>query len=131
MWPHKKDLCPPNSVFKNKLRNFLSSGKPKLEYDGRFRVPQQLKAGMSLVIPVDFTGNPTPSATWSLRGSPLAHSSKYQIDTSEYNTTLTVRDTEMDDSGTYTVNVSNRAGSASASFDVNFKGTFLNTKYYQ
>ena len=77
-----------------------------------------------MIIPVDFTGNPAPSATWSFRGTPLAHSSKYQIDTSEYNTTLTVRDTEMDDSGTYTVNVSNRAGTAIASFDVNFKGKY-------
>ncbi len=85
-------------------------------------MPQQLKAGMSMILPVDFTGNPAPSATWSFRGVPLGLSGKYQINTSEYNTTLTVRDTEIDDSGTYTVTVTNRAGTASASFDINFKG---------
>ncbi len=75
-----------------------------------------------MIIPVDFTGNPTPSAVWHFRGTPLGPSGKYQMETSEYNSTLTVRDTDMEDSGTYSVVVTNRAGTASAAFDINFKG---------
>ena len=32
-----------------------------------------------MIIPVDFTGVPSPTATWTYKGMPLANSAKYQV----------------------------------------------------
>ena len=106
------------------------SGPPKLEYDARLKSAQLVRAGTSLIIQVDFTGVPTPTASWTLNGTSVATSQRATIDTTEYYTTLTVRNFTADDVGTYKVDVKNKAGSATASFQANIKGRFLLTQYF-
>ncbi len=98
---------------------------PRLEYDSRFKQTQRIKVGTSLIIQVDFTGFPAPSANWCLNGTPLSQSQRVSVDQTEYYTTLTVRGMSKDDVGNYSVNVKNQAGSASANFDIKMRGKYL------
>ena len=102
----------------------IHSGKPQIEYDQRYKTPQQIRGGTSLVYQVDFTGVPTPTASWSHDGAPLTKDARVSIDTTEYYTTLTVKGMKREDVGMYAVEVKNKAGSASASFEAKIRGKY-------
>ena len=101
------------------------TGKPELDYESRLKSPQSLKAGSTLTLHVDYTGSPTPTAAWSLGGTPVVSSPRVSIESSEYGTTLMVRGVGPEDGGNYRLDVKNAAGSANASFEVNVRGELL------
>ena len=97
-----------------------------MEYDPKLRAPIQVKANATLNIQVDFTGVPKPSAEWYLGAMRLDNGQRTTITSTEYYTTLNVRGMTADDAGEYKVIVKNRAGSASANFEVKIKGIYQN-----
>ena len=64
---------------------------PKLEYDARYAGAHDVKAGASLVLPVNFTGAPAPRVTWLRNGISLANIPGHvNIDTGSNYSTLTI-----------------------------------------
>merc|ERR1712142_437727 len=74
-----------------------------------------------MMIKVDFTCHPAPTATWSWNNVNLRGDDRIIIETTEYYTNLTIRNFSRDDIGTYKVDVKNIAGTASAKFESNVK----------
>ncbi len=81
-----------------------------------------MKAGASLVIPVDIDAYPKPKVEWLYNDRPLVNSNKVSVDTTPGHSTLTVKDMNPDNAGLYTLRVSNKAGTRDARFQVEVKG---------
>lgn len=98
---------------------------PKLDYDNRLKGVQNIKAGTTLSLPVNTSGIPNPTITWLLDEEPIEKSARISVETVEGKTTLTIKNTTLDDTGLYTVEAENTVGKAVAEFDVNVKGKTL------
>ena len=107
------------AIHKTALFNLV---QPKLEYEARYRSPQALKAGGSLIIPVDFTGVPTPKVQWFYNDQPLSKSPKVNIDVADSHSTLTIKNVNKDSAGVYKVVVENKAGQDEATFEARVTG---------
>jgi len=95
---------------------------PTIDYDAKFKSAQQLKAGASLFIPVKIGGVPAPKVEWTLKDEPLAPSSTVIIETTEGQSTLTLKSLTGRSTGKVKVTATNVVGKASAEFDVTVKG---------
>lgn len=73
-------------------------------------------------LPVNTSGIPNPTITWLLDEEPVEKSARISIETVEGKTTLTIKNTTLDDTGLYVVEAENKVGKAVAEFDVNVKG---------
>lgn len=104
------------------MQIFTISDKPKLEFDNKFRDLVTLKAGTTLKIPVQVSGLPKPSVTWSKEEKPVTSQGRLTLDISDRSTTLTVKKVTREDDGLYSVLAENEAGQASAKFDVEVIG---------
>ena len=71
---------------------------------------------------MDISGIPSPTVTWLLDEEPVEKSPRITIDITQEMTTLTVKNTMLDDSGLYTVEAENVVGKAVADFEVNVQG---------
>ena len=80
--------------------------------------PISAKVGTPVRIEIPYTGFPTPKATWKKDGAPAIHGMRVKIDTTDKAVIYILRACEKSDAGTYTVTVTNDAGSDSASVDV-------------
>lgn len=98
------------------------SAHPKLDYDNRLKGVQNIKAGTTLSLPVNTSGIPNPTVTWLLDEEPVEKSARISIETVDDKTTLTIKNTALDDTGLYTVEAENKVGKAVAEFDVNVRG---------
>ena len=107
----------------------IYSAHPKLDYDNRLKGVQNIKAGTTLSLPVNTSGIPSPSVAWMLDEEPMEKSPRITIDTAETLTTLTVKNTTLDDSGVYTVEAENTVGKAVADFQVNVRGQIFSFIY--
>lgn len=94
---------------------------PKLDYDNRLKGVQNIKAGTTLSLPVNTSGIPNPTISWFLDEEPVEKSARVTIETTETMTTLTIKNTTLDDTGLYTVEAENDVGKAVADFEVNVK----------
>ena len=97
-------------------------GKPEITHEEKLK-DQTLKAGSSLIILVNITGSPEPKVTWFKDDQQLTATDGITIETSSTGSTLTVKGLTGTSSGTYKVVAENEAGSASAEFNANIKGT--------
>ena len=95
---------------------------PKLEYDNRLKSVQNIRAGTSMILNIDFDAVPQPSVEWFLNNSSLSSSNRVNIEYSDSHTTLTVKNCNRDDAGKYTLKVRNKAGTATADFEVEVRG---------
>jgi len=95
---------------------------PTIDYEAKFKSAQQLKAGASIVIPVKIGGIPAPKVEWSLKDEPLTASPTVIIETTEGQTTLTLKSLTGRSTGKVKVTATNSVGKASAEFDVAVKG---------
>ena len=95
---------------------------PKLDYDNRLKGVQNIKAGTTLVLPVNIDGIPSPTISWMLDEEPIEKSARVTMDTTDKVTTLTIKNTMLDDTGMYTVEAENTVGKAVADFEVNVRG---------
>ena len=101
---------------------FCFTAHPKLDYDNRLKGVQNIKAGVTLSLPVNTSGIPNPNVSWLLDEEPVEKTARVSIETVEGKTTLTIKNTTLDDTGLYTVEAENTVGKAVAEFDVNVKG---------
>ena len=100
------------------LLYFIPTVKPSIEYEQKFKGLIQVKGGNSLIINTNLKGEPAPSVTWTLDGTPLVANNKVSMETGVDYSTLTIRNTDGRDSGNYKITASNHAGSDSAEFEV-------------
>ena len=110
-----------NSSYISKQVLFFTA-HPKLDYDNRLKGVQNIKAGVTLSLPVNTSGIPNPNVSWLLDEEPVEKTARVSIETVEGKTTLTIKNTTLDDTGLYTVEAENTVGKAVAEFDVNVKG---------
>ena len=90
--------------------------------DSRYRDTQTVKAGSSLILPVNFSGVPAPKATWYRNGSRLANQKGHiHMDTGDAFSTLTVTGIEPEEAGKYRLHLENSAGKTEFEFDVRVK----------
>lgn len=98
---------------------YLAAVPPKIEVDPRYRVPQEVKQGSTLVLPVSYTAVPRPRTSWYHRGLPLSvRHGHVHIDTGDSYSTLTVLGIESNEGGKYEVAVENLAGVSKFEYDV-------------
>lgn len=81
-----------------------------------YLTPIQVKGGSSLIIPINFTGIPTPKVTWFHEDTPLEQTTDITINTNSTFSTLTVNRCTLEQSGRYRCEVSNKAGTDKANF---------------
>lgn len=103
---------------------FVFLDKPKLDYDNKFRDIITLKAGSTLKIPVQVSGLPKPSVTWSKDEQPVTSQGRLNLDIADKSTTLTVKKVTREDDGLYSIMAENEAGQASAKFDIEVIGKY-------
>jgi len=69
----------------------FSTVPPVIDIDPRYKAPQEVKRGSTLVLPVNYTGVPRPKATWFHRGIPLnVRHGHIHIDSGDAYSTLTI-----------------------------------------
>ena len=99
-------------------------GGPQLDYD-KAKTTQTIKGGNALIIPVNVSGLPKPTTSWSLNGQTLESSDIVSIETSDAHTKLTVKPVSSIHSGTFTVTATNEVDTVSADFTVTVKGELI------
>lgn len=77
-----------------------------------------VKAGDNLKIEVPIRGRPTPSVSWKKDGLPIRETTRVNVQTSKASTVLAIKEASREDVGNYELNVSNTAGSTTASINV-------------
>ena len=102
------------------LSNILVA--PKITYDAKYKQPQQIKTGTTILIQVNIAGMPTPTVQWFLGEKPVEPSKDITIETDDTSSRITIKGAKTDDAGKYKVTAENNAGSDSAEFDVIVKG---------
>lgn len=93
---------------------------PEIDLDANMRKNIELKAGLSLRLFATTRGRPAPEITWTKQGKSL--SQRANIDTKDSVTTLIIPETDRDDSGKYTLTLSNAKGSKSVNINVKILG---------
>ena len=103
----------------NNLWNKKISVPPLLDVDHRYKLPQEIKCGSTLILPINYSGIPRPKTTWYRQGVPLSlRPGHVHIDSGDNYSTLTILGIESDEGGKYEAAVDNIAGSARYGFDV-------------
>jgi len=103
---------------------------PVLEYDERYNQVQSCRSGTSLTIDVNFTAHPDPSVEWFFNGTPLTSSGvQATASTDAWHSGLTLKNIRPNEAGLYKIKVANKAGSKTATFTVEVKGTAAGSIY--
>jgi len=89
----KDDVDPPTIILEEKLRQLVV-----------------VKAGEIITIDADITGRPLPVVSWSKNGKEIEAKARYEIISTNFKTTLIVRDIIRRDSGQYVLTLQNVAG---------------------
>lgn len=98
---------------------------PKIDLAG---IPQRtvnVHAGRPIELSIPISGRPPPAATWYYEGTKLKESERTKIEKIAKMTTLTVRETTIDDTGDYTLELKNVAGTTTESIKVIILGKFF------
>ena len=110
------------------LVSLVVSVPPKIDTDTRYMAPvkQEVKAGSTLILSINFQGTPIPRITWYKGGIRLYEKPGHiSIETGDNHTTLTITGIELEEAGAYKVSVENDVGSTDTHFDVIVKGKFV------
>ena len=86
---------------------------------------QSLKAGHSLIIPVNISGHPPCSVSWYLNGRPLDVSGDVRIESGENFSTLTIKPARGKHSGTFKVVAENDVGTDEAELEASVVGEYF------
>jgi len=82
-----------------------------------------VRVGHSLIIPINYVSEPAARVEWFYNDQPLSEATPgVSIDGAETFSTLTVKKMATNNSGQYTVKLTNKAGSVSAKFDISVTG---------
>uniref|UniRef100_A0AC34GPF1 Twitchin n=1 Tax=Panagrolaimus sp. ES5 TaxID=591445 RepID=A0AC34GPF1_9BILA len=77
----------------------------------------RLKVGETIKYEVPFTGEPTPTVTWTVNGKPLK-GGRVKMTTERKKTILKIENAERGDSGQYSINLKNPSGGADSTAKV-------------
>ena len=91
---------------------------PRLDIPPRFRDSASFEKGENAVMKIPFTGNPKPSISWEKDGETVASGARFQVQTEECHSLITITDCGKDDSGPYTITASNELGTDFALINV-------------
>ena len=103
---------------------FLSfTAAPTLEIKHKDTI--MVKAGSFFRMDASFRGTPPPKAEWMKEDKKLAIDGiRVRVETSDYGTAATIKTAVKEDAGTYTVTVTNKAGSESGKIKVVVLGMY-------
>lgn len=96
----KDDVDPPSVILEDKFRQLLV-----------------IKAGEVIKIDAEITGRPLPVVTWSKDGKEIEAKARCEITSTNFTTTLIVRDVIRRDSGQYVLTLHNVAGTRSVAIN--------------
>uniref|UniRef100_A0A3B4TAU7 Titin n=1 Tax=Seriola dumerili TaxID=41447 RepID=A0A3B4TAU7_SERDU len=99
----KDDVDPPTIILEDKLRQLVV-----------------IKAGEIIKIDAEITGRPLPVVSWSKDGKEIVAKARCEITSTNFATTLIVRDAIRRDSGQYVLTLHNVAGTRSVAEDPQF-----------
>uniref|UniRef100_A0A3B4Y894 Titin n=1 Tax=Seriola lalandi dorsalis TaxID=1841481 RepID=A0A3B4Y894_SERLL len=99
----KDDVDPPTIILEDKLRQLVV-----------------IKAGEIIKIDAEITGRPLPVVSWSKDGKDIVAKARCEITSTNFATTLIVRDAIRRDSGQYVLTLHNVAGTRSVAEDPQF-----------
>lgn len=97
--------------------------KPKVDKIGDVIV----NIGDTARIPCQYSGHPTPTATWYKDGKPISSKDDHRYTITQETPTLsvlTINNTTMDDKGVYSVKLNNIAGEVEGKANLNVKRKF-------
>ena len=95
---------------------------PEIDFDTHYGGIQEVKAGSSLILPINFMSTPAPRVTWLHNGVPLSpRPGHVLIDSGETFSTLSILGIEKEEAGKYEAVVENLAGAARHDFKVAVK----------
>lgn len=97
---------------------------PKLEVDDSV-VSQKLRVRNQWKVDVKISGYPTPEVFWRKNGDDLPSTKHCSIYTEENSTTIAIYSLTKEDSGAYTVNAKNEAGSVSVDLNLRVIGMYI------
>ena len=95
---------------------FLASGEAPT-FSSKLK-PLKVIEGDDIKLKVQISGYPAPTVTWYQEGRELESTYPYNITTTDDSSTLVIKDAELLMSGTYSVKLANKLGSAENSVDV-------------
>lgn len=78
----------------------------------------RIKAGLILHIDIDFIGEPTPEATWTVGSRDLVPTDRTTVTSIGYHTTIHTVNAKRSDSGLYHLLIKNNSGIDEGSFQV-------------
>ena len=105
----------------------MTSEAPSLQFDTR-HTRQHLKAGATSRLHVIYSGDPQASISWNKDGFLLATRGNASVETSEYSSTLILRNASLHDEGVYEIVAKNEWGVSRQKFEVKIIGE-LNFNY--
>ncbi|XP_074660014.1 twitchin-like [Tubulanus polymorphus] len=96
-----------------------SKEAPKLDLSGFFGNREiKVRAGEPFEIDAPISGAPAPVVEWSKNGKPVPKDTRHEIDTTEENTKMRVPCAKREDTGKYTIALSNEFGNDSGDVNV-------------
>uniref|UniRef100_A0A3Q3GGW5 Titin n=1 Tax=Labrus bergylta TaxID=56723 RepID=A0A3Q3GGW5_9LABR len=93
---------------------------PTIILEDKFRQLVVIKAGEIIQIDAEITGRPLPVVSWSKDGKEIEAKARCEITSTNFTTSLVVRDTIRKDSGQYVLTLHNVAGTRSVAEDPQF-----------
>lgn len=98
----------------------VSAEEPEIDLDVALRTSIVAKAGEDVQIMIPFKGRPAPTVVWRKGEKNLATDDRYNIQSTESSTLLTVSQVTRNDTGKYVLTIENGVGKPKSSF-VNVK----------
>lgn len=109
------------SVYDNKLKIFLFSVAPNIEFGKEYFEGVSIKAGENIRLKVTIAGRPVPKVTW-FRGDVELTKKMVDITTISGSSTLFIRDADRSHRGLYSVEAINHSGTKKESIKVEVFG---------
>ena len=85
-----------------------------------------VRVGHSLTIPINYVSEPAAKVEWFFNDQPLNDTVPgVSIDGADTFSTLTIKKMAKNNTGQYTVKLTNKAGSVTAKFDISVTGVYI------
>ncbi|KAJ8416941.1 hypothetical protein AAFF_G00328190 [Aldrovandia affinis] len=92
---------------------------PEIQLDVKLLAGLTVKAGAKIELPASVTGKPEPKITWTKADLTLKTDDRVSINTKPGHSTVTIANSQRDDTATYIIEAVNSSGRATATVDVN------------
>ena len=114
-----EDAAEYSAVYENlTTKAKLSFAVPPSIGDHEYSDRLLLKGGAAAAIEIPFTGCPQPKATWKYKGGKLPDARRFNVDTIQNMTSMTIKKAQKSDAGKYTLTLENEFGQATFSIEI-------------